>query len=150
MLALLLATHAVGQVSLQPWYSYAIPAVSLVGRSAVLGDVDADGVRDFALRRGRLILGGTAWAFTVDLYSGRDGTVLRSWPGLAAAQLPDTPPGDLDGDGIDDLVFIGGDEVVAYSVALGRELYRIRLAASYNRTASAVAGLGDPRRRRQR
>ncbi len=76
------------------------------GRSvAALGDVDADGVMDFAYGAPTRSVGGTQSGGAV-VISGSDGSVIRSWEGatpFGVFGFSLANAGDLDGDGRDDL-----------------------------------------------
>jgi hypothetical protein len=97
---------------------------------AVLGDVDGDGVQDFAASGVKSPEGtGPILAGHVALHSGRTGALLRRWLGdraraelgRALAALP-----DLDADGVHELgVVNAGGELFAYSPHSGERLYEV-------------------------
>ena len=87
-------------------------AFDYFGRSvAGAGDVDGDGYDDIAVAS-PLADRSTADVGTVEIYSGRDGTLLHNFDGTSRGQQFGTTlsnAGDLNGDGIDDLVVGSAD-----------------------------------------
>ncbi len=102
-------------------------------RICALRDVDGDGVGDYALSADQPTSG------RVHVYSGLSGTKLRhfdsSTGGGDAFGSAVAAPGDLDGDGLADILISGGEpllagRVEAYSVASGALLWSIAGAGS--------------------
>ena len=118
---------------------------------AELGDVDGDGHDDFAARCLNLHAGFPD-AHVVHVVSGIDGSVMSTFGGLLAGEYVGysvAGPGDLDGDGVPDLVF-GAPQadnakgyVVAYSLATGTELFRVWGSAAQNRLGESLRPAGD-------
>jgi len=123
---------------------------------ATLGDIDGDGFRDFAVGAPRAL----SFSFqpgTVEVRSGRDAALIWRFIGhVENGSFGDSiaNAGDIDGDGIDDLI-VGckkeysstcAGNVHLYSMVSGREVYRIcglpqpQYAPSFG---VAVAGIGD-------
>ncbi len=123
------------------------------GRSlAVIGDLDGDGVGDYAIGAPRADAYGRSNAGTVELRSGADGSLLRThvggsshdWLGASLAG-----PGDLDGDGVPDLVAGASNAsghsgaVLAWSSADGSLLWRIDGAQPLDRFGDTLAAVSD-------
>ncbi len=98
------------------------------GSFALLGDVDGDGVKDFAASR-RLLVESRVQEGRIDLFSGKDGRILRTWnsvdegiEGLGIDGLSALP--DLDGDGVPELG-MGSDwsGVHVFSPVTGKRWY---------------------------
>jgi hypothetical protein len=73
---------------------------------ALVGDVDGDGVDDWAVGAPGANAGPVADAGQVNVYSGRNQTLVRAWQGAAAHDHFGSAlarAGDLDGDGYDDV-----------------------------------------------
>ncbi|MBC8329655.1 MAG: FG-GAP repeat protein [Planctomycetes bacterium] len=124
-----------------------------LGRSlAVVGDLDGDGVADYAVGAPRADVYGRANAGAVDLRSGADGSLIRrhiggssnDWLGAALAG-----PGDLDGDGVPDLVAGASNasahagSVTAYSGADGSPVWQLDGLAPLDRFGDVIAVVAD-------
>ncbi len=108
--------------------------------SASLGDVNADGAGDFVTSAPTQVVGG-ATVGQVYVYSGRDGTLLRTinppeslgMTGMFGGDFGGNliAPGDLTGDGVSDLVatasgsFAGNGAAYAFNGATGAFLYKV-------------------------
>ncbi|MBK8977047.1 MAG: FG-GAP repeat protein [Planctomycetes bacterium] len=117
----LLHTFAIGQ-----------PGVVFGASVAMIGDADGDGHDDIAV--GSVFDQG--FLGSVYVYSGRSGSLLRRFDGLAVGDLTgfDVAGGDYDGDGLADVAvgaILGsanapvGGEVVVFSVVSGQVLARV-------------------------
>lgn len=93
-----------------------------LGRSlALLGDVDGDGIRDFAASR-YTYQENPDVVNRIEIFSGKTGTLLRSLPRLAAVvSLP-----DLDGDGNPELGAVGPEGLNVISPRSGDLWYQTR------------------------
>lgn len=135
------------------------PMSQLGAAVAVAGDLNGDGVPD--------ILAGAPDATifqsqdgAVYLFSGADGTVLRRWTDREGSPLPSafgaavSGGGDIDGDGVDDIVVgapaakgaangILRGAVYAYSGADGRRLFRVIGDADRDQLGSGTCIVGD-------
>ena len=108
---------------------------------AGLGDVDGDGVPDYALGAPGASLGPGA----VHLHSGATGALLRTIQGAGQEKLGETlfGPGDLDGDGVPDLLAgarsgaLPGSRLIAFSGADGAEIFRL------DGVGNSASGAGD-------
>jgi hypothetical protein len=113
---------------------------------ARLGDVDGDGARDFAVAAPRDSRFGYA-AGWVSLRSGTDGFVIWSVFGSGGEMLGDVlaDAGDLNGDGIDDLLASaqGAGEVRVFSGADGSLVRTWTQSTSAQWFGMSVANLGD-------
>ncbi|RMH04724.1 MAG: hypothetical protein D6702_02415 [Planctomycetota bacterium] len=119
---------------------------------AVVGDVDGDGAADYALGIPRADPYARTDAGVVEIRSGADGRLLRSLIGQAAGDWLGSAlaaPGDLDRDGVPDLVAGAGNasghagSVLAWSGDDGRLLWRVDGAASLDRLGDALAPVPD-------
>jgi hypothetical protein len=126
---------------------------SLGFASAVVGDVNGDGVKDVVIGE-PWVAGGTSGEGAARLVSGVDGVLLHSWSGTARDDqlgFAVAAPGDLDGDGIGDVLL--GMPNYAGSAATGTVFARSgatgALLRSHVGTAagaafgSAIAALAD-------
>lgn len=112
---------------------------------AALGDVDEDGIPDYAI--GANVYGDLGK--TAAIYSGATGEVLRllqpetEISRTTALRLAGA--GDLDGDGKGDLLMATGFSVIAYSAATGAEIHRFDLAdyPGYGAIGAAIAAGTD-------
>ncbi|MEM7202477.1 MAG: VCBS repeat-containing protein [Planctomycetota bacterium] len=139
-LGALLATPAPtpAQIGRQLAQAVGDTAVSDFGRTVTtIGDVDGDGWSDFAATQTQPASGaGHVW-----LLSGRDGTALRR---LDAAPTETNfgqdidALGDLDGDGVPDLIAASSESVVILSGATGARLHEAAATGPVT-----VAGVGD-------
>jgi len=122
---------------------------SLGAAVAEVDDLDGDGVPDFALGLPTVGQGGLNWVGQVNLVSGATGSLIR-------ALIPLTPqsyyqygsalavPGDINGDGVRDLVICGTSRFVAVSGATGSLLYaRTLLPVALWDTEVRAARVGD-------
>jgi len=115
---------------------------------AALGDVDGDGRSDLAV-------GSQSGSDAVHVLSGDDGAVLLSIPAPAVGQnfgWAVGAAGDLDGDGVPDVLVGAGNATVggvnggaarAYSGATGALLLQVGGLAAGDSAGSSVAGAGD-------
>lgn len=121
--------------------------------TVAIEDVDEDGFEDFLVGSPRssagLLFGGL-----VELRSGQDGSVVRSWTGpefsefgAALAVVP-----DLDGDGVSDLAvgapgdsteFFEAGGVTLFSVVSGQELWHYSGEATRERAGFALSAIDD-------
>jgi hypothetical protein len=76
------------------------------------GDIDGDGVPDFAGSSG----GWLGEQGQAHVFSGRDGSVLRSWLGVQAARTLRSGGHDLDRDGIPDVILFRGEGSVGAGI----------------------------------
>ncbi len=121
-----------------------------------LGDVDGDGVPDLAVGEPTFPVPGAGTGGAVHLYSGADGSLLRTirgdrQDGYLGFSLADA--GDVDGDGVDDLLAgapaawdgsgYGPGAALLFSGATGRLLLQVELDPFPWEFGYAVAGLGD-------
>jgi len=132
-----LAGRASAQEELRSWEGS--PGEQLGSSLAVLGDVNGDGVSDLALGEANVDPGtGTAM---IDIRSGKDGALIRRvnavfrYRSLAAA-------GDVDDDGVTDLIVNFGEVVVVFSGATGSTLHYLEISGS-NAFGIGCAGVGD-------
>jgi outer membrane protein assembly factor BamB len=125
-----------GDVLFSVQLSYLLPAVDLA-----CGDLNGDGCAD------SLVSSSEAGLVNLSVLSGRDGHLLAlysalgtTYRGLDGAWDSKRPPaatiGDMNGDGIDDLLYSRGDEskLVLHDVAHGTILDTIRLAPRLDET----------------
>ncbi len=132
---------------------FGVAAGDEVGRAlAVIGDLDGDGLADYAVGAPRADPFGRTNAGTVELCSGADGSRIRlhygsadhDWLGSAIAA-----PGDLDGDGVADVVASAANaaghagEVLAWSGASGALLWSVSGAAPLDRFGDALCAVDD-------
>lgn len=100
---------------------------------ALVGDVDGDGVEDWAVGAPGANAGPAGDVGRVNVYSGRHQGLLRSWPGTAARDYFGTSiarAGDVDGDGFDD-VAIGAPQYDGFAhVPFGPGFAQVRSGAS--------------------
>ncbi len=163
VLLLLPATSAAAQEWGVVWRDHAILGQDLAGDDrfgtvvAPAGDVDGDGHRDFLVTAPGVQRAGGGQG-TVYLYSGADLAVLRSFDvyGPTLYQAPADGAGDLDGDGLADVVL--GDPVfdvpgghplgrqgavVAFSGATGQLLWQTEGALYLDNLGEALAVADD-------
>lgn len=120
-------------------------ATSSGGVLANVGDIDGDGVNDFAFGLSNHVTG--TYAF-VSIWSGHTGSLIRT---ITARQTTDqfgtaiAPAGDINGDGVPDVLISSLNEYVAgYSGATGEELFRIsNTPVSGGQFGVSIANLGD-------
>jgi hypothetical protein len=114
---------------------------------AFLGDVDGDGVGDFAVGAPLDDSAGSQLGL-VEIVSGASGTVLSQWTGASVGGLFGSviaDAGDLDGDAKHDLLVVEEDdnnsgELSAFSSATFQLLWKLNLGPPWNWVAS---GAGD-------
>ena len=123
---------------------------------AVIGDLDRDGIDDFAVGspHGYNLAGVTSGY--VRLHSGADGRVLRRLDGVQASEYFGTSIaglGDVNGDGVPDFAVGAPDSAplfpprsgfaTVFSGADGSLLHRFSGTNAYDACGQAVAGIGD-------
>ena len=113
-----------------------------------LGDVNGDGVADFVVTAPTNDDGGND-AGKIYLYSGVDGTLIRSATGVAGEQLGhgvDTA-GDIDGDGVGDVIagapFSASGRAIIYSGATGAVIRELSGPVANEQFGYSVARAGD-------
>lgn len=135
---LVLATAALGQQAITTRFGPV--ANGMTGRTAsAAGDLDGDGVTDFAIGTPR---SGTG---LVHVYSGRTRGLLRTLTGRAGHGLGNYQPvafGDADLDGVGDLA-VPSDEMEVYSGATGARLWTVGLPLSYSERVCAVGDVNN-------
>jgi len=113
-----------------------------------LGDVDADGVADFAVTAPTNDQGGNN-AGKVYVYSGASGSLIRSFTGTAGEQFGTSVDlaGDIDGDGIGDLIVgapaSASGRAVIFSGATGAQIRSISGPTPNEQFGFSVARAGD-------
>ena len=112
---------------------------------ATVGDVNGDGVPDYA--RGECG-NGSSVAGDVVLHSGLDGAEIRRVFGAAGERLGTllVGPGDLDGDGVGDVVALADGPspyLRAVSGADGATIWQVAPPAPTNRVGNVLASVGD-------
>ncbi len=123
---------------------------------AGIGDLNGDGYDDLLLGRPGADPGGRTNAGSCSVHSGLDGALLLQIDGLeAGARFGSSaaPAGDVDGDGVPDLLvgaptaspngLAGAGSAFVHSGATGAPLWRFDGAATQDRLGNAVAGAGD-------
>ncbi|MEN8145152.1 MAG: FG-GAP-like repeat-containing protein [Gemmatimonadota bacterium] len=113
-----------------------------------LGDIDGDGVSDFASTAPTNDEGGSN-AGKVYVYSGATGNLIRAHTGTAGEQFGNGVDlaGDIDGDGVGDMIvgapFSSQGRAVVYSGATGAVLYSIAGPTAGEAFGSSVGRAGD-------
>ena len=124
-----------------------------LGRSVSgAGDVDGDGFSDFIFGAPNTMSSLTGFsAGRAYVYSGADGSVIRSVTGANGARLGSSVSGagDVDGDGFSDYIAgapstnLGAGSAFLYSGADGSVIHRINGAGGGDSLGSSVSGVGD-------
>lgn len=107
-----------------------IPAGDFGYSMSAVGDLDADGVGDFAVTN--QVAGFTR------VYSGQTRSVLYHW-GLPSKYV--SGMGDADGDGVGDVIVSGASTVTVFSGSTGLQLHQ--LTDPQSAYGSAISGAGD-------
>jgi hypothetical protein len=112
----------------------------------VIGDVDADGVQDFATSAPSSNQGGQG-AGRVYLYSGKSGALLWTRDGAAGDRLGSGigPAGDVDGDGVPDAIFgaPGGGKALVCAGRSGETILDLAEGSPADSYGLKVCGAGD-------
>lgn len=115
-----------------------------INRVAELGDVDGDGHADFAYSAA---LAGPTQNGIVRVLSGQSGAILHEMQGVqTGARLGESAlgnAGDIDGDGVDDLVISELAHLRVVSGATGADLYQIPAPEPAQAAALNADGAGD-------
>jgi len=120
---------------------------------ADVGDLNGDGVSDVDGGDFTYSVGGVNQG-RVQIFSGVDGSVLRSWTGSSAHQGmgPGREAGDVDGDGVDDIAVgsytssdaaKGAGKVEIFSGATGDRLRLLTSTSAHENFGFDTVGLGD-------
>lgn len=143
-----------GRVLLQLRATRSVPSPGITSLSSA-GDVDGDGRPDLVLGIPNNWPGGGATSGEVQVFSGRDGSMIRTWMGLANREYfggSVTGAGDVDGDGFGDVLIgspgpLGGPSqpgpVRLYSGRNGSLLWTLEGEPSERGFGSALCALGD-------
>ncbi|HVR76510.1 MAG TPA: dockerin type I domain-containing protein [Planctomycetota bacterium] len=135
---------------LEPWdplvYTILGTNLGFFGQAVtVLGDVDGDGIKDFAVTSADRE-SAEEWG-RIDLFSGRKGTLIRTWLGVSTyleASVLSLP--DLDADGGPELGLITGGKLHVLSPVTTRTWYTLDLPVPHGgarATATLVPDLDD-------